>query len=176
MQKACGVQHMENNDAEKLRSLGVNGKGCSRIMADISWSQNKILMQNGLADAEYVDDFKARLDGLQPVWDNIVPGFQHWFKQQRSEMFIQCLILSARECHGISGRFTTNGLELKHNLHKKVIAEDKVPKKVVKVSKALKTLIQSYYSEFRGAIRGLTKYRLAPEFLNFYVEPAMWVQ
>ena len=37
---------MENNDAEKLRSLGVNGKGCSRIMADISWSQNKILMQN----------------------------------------------------------------------------------------------------------------------------------
>ena len=81
MQKACGVQHMENNDAEKLRSLVVNGKGCSRIMADISWSQNKILMQNGLADAEYVDDFKARLDGLQPVWDNIVPGFQHWFKQ-----------------------------------------------------------------------------------------------
>ena len=53
-------------------------------------------------------------------------------------MFIQCLILSARECHGISGRFTTNGLELKHNLHKKVIAEDKVPKKVVKVSKAFK--------------------------------------
>ena len=91
-------------------------------------------------------------------------------------MFIQCLILSARERHGISGRFTTNGLELKHNLQKKVIAEGKVPKKVVKVSKALKTLIQSYYSEFRGAIRGLANYRLAPEFLNFYVEPAMWVQ
>ena len=72
---------MENNDAEKLRSLGVNDKGSSRIIADIYWSQNKIFIQNGLADAEYVDDFKARLDGLQPVWDNIVPCFQQWFKQ-----------------------------------------------------------------------------------------------
>ena len=34
-------------------------------------------------------------------------------------MFIECLILSARECQGISGRFTTNGLELKHRLQKK---------------------------------------------------------
>ena len=44
-----------------------------------------------------MDDFKARLDSLQPVWDNIVPGFHHWLKQWRSEMFIECLILSATE-------------------------------------------------------------------------------
>ena len=36
------TQHMENNDAEKLRSLGVNGKDRSRIMADIYGSQNEI--------------------------------------------------------------------------------------------------------------------------------------
>ena len=31
----CCTQHMENNDAEKLRSLVVNDKDRSRIMADI---------------------------------------------------------------------------------------------------------------------------------------------
>ena len=50
-------------------------------MADIYGSQNEILLQNGLVDAQNVDDFKARLDSLQPVFDNIVPGFHHWFKQ-----------------------------------------------------------------------------------------------
>ena len=48
-----------------------------------------------------------------------MPGFHHWFKQWRSEMFIECLILSSRERQGISGRFTTNGLELKQRLQKK---------------------------------------------------------
>ena len=43
------------------------------------------------------------------------------------------------ERHGIGGRFTTNGLELKHRLQKKMIDEDEVPKEIVEVSKALKT-------------------------------------
>ena len=86
------------------------------------------------------------------------------------------VLVSARERHGISGRFTSNGLKLKHRLQKKMIDEDEVPKEIVEVSKALETWIQSYYSEVRRAIRGLGKYRLAPEFLNFYIEPAMWVQ
>ena len=72
---------MENNDAEKLHSLRANDKDRSRIMADIYGSQNEILLQNGLVDAENVDDFKARLDSLQPVLDNIVPDFHYWFKQ-----------------------------------------------------------------------------------------------
>ena len=93
-----------------------------------------------------VSYYFARLDSLQFAWDNIVNGFHHWFKQWRSEMFIECLILSAiKEHHGISRRFTTNGLELKQYLQKKMIDEDEVPKEIVSVSKALKTWIQSYY-------------------------------
>ena len=61
------TQYMENNDADKLRSLGVNEKDRSRIMADIYGSQNEIVSQNGLADAENVDDFKAKVYSLQPV-------------------------------------------------------------------------------------------------------------
>ena len=62
-----------------------------------------------------------------------MPDFHHWFKHWRSEMFIECLVLSARERHGISGRFTSNGLKLKHRLQKKMIDEDEVPKEIVEV-------------------------------------------
>ena len=88
----CCTQHMENNDAEKLRSLVVNDKDRSRIMADIyiyiyiyiyiclktkfycrmDWQMQNMRM------------IKARLDSLQTVWDKIVPSFHHWFKQRRS--------------------------------------------------------------------------------------------
>ena len=44
------TQHIENSDAEKLRSLGVNDKDRYRMMADIYGLQNEILLQNGLAD------------------------------------------------------------------------------------------------------------------------------
>ena len=56
--------------------------------------------------------------------DNIAPGFHHWFKKRRSDIFIDCcLVFSSRERHGISTRITTNGLELKHRLQKKVLTE-----------------------------------------------------
>ena len=110
------------------------------------WVSKRSFIAEWITDAEYTDDSKAMLDSLQPVWDNNVPGFHHCFKQWRSEMFIECLILSTRERHRISGRFTNNGLELRHRLQKKMIAEDEVVKEIVEVSKALKTWIQSNYS------------------------------
>ena len=36
--------------------------------------------------------------------------------------------------------------------------------------------VASYYTEARRAIRGIGKYRLAPEYEHFYVEPVQWVQ
>ena len=115
-----------------MRSLGINVRDRSRIMTDIYGSQNENWLHNVLEDEENVDDFKVSLDSLQPLWDNIVPGPNHWFKQWISEMFIKCLILSARERHGISRRFTANSLELKLRLQKKITAEDEVPKKLSK--------------------------------------------
>ena len=89
---------------------------------------------------------------------------------------MEWLVLSTRERHGISEQFTTNGLELKQRLQKKMIAEDEVPKEIVEVSKALKTWLQPYYYKFGRATQRLGKYLLAPEFLSFYVDPALWVQ
>lgn len=87
-------------------------------------------------------------------------------------MFKDCLILSSREKLGISKRFSTNGLESKHRLQKKLLREDKTPKEVVAVSETLKNWVDGYYKEARRAIRGIGKYRLSIEFEHFYVPPA----
>ena len=86
------------------------------------------------------------------------------------------MVLSSRERHGISKRFTTNGLELKHRVENKVLTEDKVPKQIVSVSQSLKKSIETYFKEAKRAVRGIDKYRLSLEFSSFYVDPAIWVQ
>ena len=42
-------------------------------MADICGFQNEILLQNEQENAKNAEDFTARIDSLQLVWDNIVP-------------------------------------------------------------------------------------------------------
>ena len=76
----------------------------------------------------------------------------------------------------IRGRFTTTGLELKHRLQEKTIDKDGMAKEILETWITLKTLRHSYYSEVRRAIPGLGKYRPAPEFLNLYIAPTLWVQ
>ena len=50
-------------------------------MVDIYGSQNEVLLPEGLADAIYKDDFKAKLASLKPAWGEIIaPGFHFWFQ------------------------------------------------------------------------------------------------
>ena len=113
-----------------------------------------------LADAENEEDLSVKLAGLQAVWDNIARGFDHWFKKRRSDIFLECSVLSSRECHVIRKRFTTNSLQLKHRLQKKVLTEDKVPKQIVSISQSLKKLIKTYFKKARRCLRGIGQYRL----------------
>ena len=109
---------LRENDIEKLKEYFPCDADRKRVMADIYGTQNSLLLENGLADAENEQDFSVKLASLQAVWDNIAPGFHHWFKKRMSDIFIDCLILSSAERHGISKCFTTNGSELKHRLQK----------------------------------------------------------
>ena len=84
--------------------------------------------------------------------------------------------MGSRKRHGISKRLTTNGLELKHQLQKKVLTDDEMPKQIVSVSQSLKKWIETYFKEARRVVRGIGKYGLSPEFSSFYVYPAIWVQ
>ena len=51
-------------------------------MADIYGSQNKFLLQDGLADAIDSVDFQVKLSSLEPVWNGIAPGFHRWFEKK----------------------------------------------------------------------------------------------
>ena len=103
-----------------------------------------------------------------------MPGFQHWFESNRSKQFNDCLILSAQQTLGIDGRFYTNDLELKHKLQKKRMSEKNVPKEVAAVALQLNTWAKDFYPEEVRAIRGLGKYRLAPGYDRFQVDPMRW--
>ena len=56
-------------------------------MADIYGSQNEVLLQSGLADAEDESDFNAKLESLRATWEDLVPGFHRWFTCNRSRIF-----------------------------------------------------------------------------------------
>jgi hypothetical protein len=142
------TQHMQERDAHKLKTIGCNQRTQTRVMADIYGAQGDVLLQNGLADAEDENDFDVKLASLKPVWDEIAPGFHQWFKNHRSKMFKDCLVLSARENLGINGRFYTNGLELKHKLQKKNMREEDVPKEVAAVTLQLYRLYSYIYDHF----------------------------
>ena len=90
--------------------------------------------QEGLADAIDKDYFKAKLASLKPAWEVIAPGFHCWFQDNRSEIFIECLVLAAREKHSITQRFSTNALEAKRRLQKKTLNEKEVSKEIVAVT------------------------------------------
>lgn len=143
-------------------------------MSDIYGTQDAVPLHNGLADAEDEYDFDTKLESLKPVWEEIAPGFDHWFKSNRSKLFKDCLVLSARENLGIEGRFYTNGLELKPKLQKKRMAEEDVPKEITAVTAQLFTWAEEFSLEEERAIQGLGKYRLAPGYAHFQVNALKW--
>ena len=92
---------LRENDIEKLKEYFPCDADRKRVMADIYGTQNTLLLENGLVDTENEQDFSVKLASLQAVWDNIAPGFHHWFKKRMSDISIDCLILSSAERHGI---------------------------------------------------------------------------
>ena len=106
------------------------------------------MLQSGLADADDDADFDIKLSSLEEIWEEILPGFYDRFYLHHRDLFLQCLMSSARDELGIEVRFYTNGLELKHKLQKKRLKDLDVAKEVSSVSKALLAWVnQTYYAE-----------------------------
>ena len=61
------TQHSQERDTLKLKSLGANERSRNRIMTDIYGSQDDVLLQNGLAEADDSEDFQIRLASLGTV-------------------------------------------------------------------------------------------------------------
>ena len=49
------------------------------IMADIYGSQNAVLFQTGLVDADDEEDFDIKFQSIESVWERKVTGFRYWF-------------------------------------------------------------------------------------------------
>ena len=113
------TQHLEKNDLDKLKCHCSNDSDQQRIVADIYGSQNKVLLQDRLADAIDSVDFQVKLSSLKPVGIGIAPGFHWWFEKNGAAIFMECLTLEATEKHRISTCFTTNGLEAMYRLQNK---------------------------------------------------------
>uniref|UniRef100_A0A7M5X2F9 Uncharacterized protein n=1 Tax=Clytia hemisphaerica TaxID=252671 RepID=A0A7M5X2F9_9CNID len=167
----CGAQNICKITTPKSFENDANPE---RIMADIYGSQQDIIFKEGLADAVDSNDLSARIENLRPTWENLAPGFTDWFRKNRVEKFNECLVIEARDAHGITKRYTTNALENQHRIERKELKEDQIPKHMADVSEKLGECVQSYYTEARRAIRGIGKYRLAPDYQYLAVEPGTW--
>ena len=170
------LQHLMERDAFKLQKLGATTKAKQRIMCDMYGSKQNRLLQFGLADADNTEDFNVKLESLKYVWELLVPGFHRWFTERRAELFKSTIIWSAKDIIGTSEPFYNNRLEVMHKLQKKKLFEEATTKEVTDVINALKEWQASYRSEAVRAIRGIGKYRLAPTYQQFGVDPVRWMQ
>ena len=171
------TRHLQDADTRKLKVLGANHDTTDRIMADICGSQVKTLETQGLADAEDSHDLKIKLDSLQGIWADLVPGFYNFFLHYCLKLFESCLVLSARERLGIKGRFYTNGLELLNHLLTKKLNDLSCSGDIRDVSEGLtKWVSENFLDETRKAIIGQGKYRLAAGYQQFAVDPVQWLR
>ena len=143
-----------------------------RILAVIYGRQNNVLLQTGQADAINEDDFMAKCDSLDQIWDNLVPGFHRCLQRKRASFFIESAILSARENAGIESLYYTNELELKHRLQKNKLVESNIQKNVDPKNNMLQKWMEEFNREEIRAAQGLGKYNLAQEHQTFAVDPA----
>ena len=146
-------------------------------LPDICGAQHSSVQELGLADAVDEEDLDVKLMSLKNVWDELLPNFHSWFVKNRSEKFKANLVLSARSHLNIKGRFYTNGLESAHRLQKKFLSDEgREPKDVTEVNVLLSEFVDEFHTEAARALRGVGRYRLAPGYENFYVDPSKWNQ
>ena len=131
-------------------------------------TQFQTLQYHGLADADDAQDLRVKLDAIHDTWEDLVPDFHSWFIKKRVPLFEQCLIVSVREALNISGRFYSNGLELKHRLLKKKLSDLGSDSDIKSVSENLtKWVNENFLEEAKKALTGHGKYRLAVGYEQF---------
>ena len=128
-----------------------------------------------MADSEDTEDFSAKLQSLQQIWESLGPGFYSWFFKYHAQKFKECFTRLTQEHLEINTRYYNNNLELKHRQQKKKLRDLNISGDISQVAGALEKWIEeNYYNEIVLAIRGLGKYRLAPGFTVFLVESVLW--
>ena len=129
--------HMQGRDKEQLNKMKANERAINKIMTDIYGQQDGYVIQHALADAENAEDFSAKLQSLQQIWESLVPGFYNWFFKNHAQKFKECLTRLAQEQLEINIRYYNNNLELKHRQQKKKSRDLNISVDISQVSGAL---------------------------------------
>ena len=103
-----------------------------------------------------------------------VPGFYSWFQRKRLPLFVESLINCDLDRAPIGSKFYNNRLEVLHKLQNKFVTEGEITHDVCAINKALQEWTESYHKEALKALYGHGRYRLAPGYDQFYVDPTKW--
>lgn len=165
------VQLIMERDSIKLNKMGASLIQKKRILSDIYGSEQGQIFNVGLIDADSESDFEVKFKSLEDVWNPLVPGFHSWFEKKRVPVFITAVINAELNRAQVGNRFYNNRLQLLHKLQKKYVSEGEYKDDVSSINSALQEWSETFVKEEIKALYGQGKYRLAPGYDHFYVEP-----
>ena len=158
------VKHLSDRDRRKLTSMG--GRSHHRIISDIYGVNDGITRELGLASAEDEEDFMGKLQSLEELWENFVPGFHGWFVRHRAAQFIKSVIQSARDESGVDDLFYNNAIE---SLHARLKMKMNGKLTLVETCSKIEEFVFQQETEEVRAIYMTGEYRLADNYKKFEV-------
>ena len=109
--------HLRKNIETKLSPLGINGQIKATFIWDIFGRKIEGGGEKGVSDASDAAEFSVMLDNILEKWTNIHQNgneFHSWFKDVKSNAFIEGVIRSVRQRAGLGcppEKLTTNRSE-----------------------------------------------------------------
>ena len=168
------VRHLQERDEKAIEKLQsklqtadkYKASNKQNILWDIYGKRTDDVFQQGLADAEDVDEFNAKLMSLKPRWDKLCTGFYNWFVSNRKKEFEQSVIKSARDGTNVRGLYYQNDIESKHAEQKRMQCFKKGT--TIDVVNTMKELIKREDQQEVLALYGGDKYVLSSGYKQWF--------
>lgn len=166
--------HKRENIKRKLRAMKISTAYENEILKDIFGEVTGGTLFRGLYHAKNPDAFDQKLANLQEKWEQLAPGFFHWFKKEEAETFKTSMIESVRSAAQVETDFTMNPSESLNEEMKSWVDREKSTMTVF--NEKFENLRVAQESEAEKAIYRCGEYELAENFRNLQVEPHKWKQ
>ena len=141
----------------------------SDILKDIYGSRVANFYEYGIVEAIDPDDFNAKLNSLEDLWEALCPGFHEWFVRKRRYLFLESVIQSARLNSDSTGLYYQNDEESIHASEKRYQNFKKESFEV-----AISNIQKIIQRKENDKIYGADNYCLSPEYRKFQVASHAW--
>ena len=174
------VRHLQQRDEIKIESLLAKTRQSAaekkhskqEILKDMYGERQGTYYEYGLAESFDEDDFKAKLLSLREKWEAFVPGFYDWFQKNRSVLFVENVIQSARENADINGLYYQNDVESQHAVQK--CLQNYKKEDVATVIRNLQRLSDRQDAEEVRALYGAGNFSIAEPYKRFSIQSNVW--